>query len=249
MCLIAWNWQPHTDTPLLLLGNRDEFYARPSLPLHWWEGSDILAGRDLKGGGTWLGVTRHGRMAALTNYRDLSNFRADAPSRGALTINFLQGQLSAAHYLMAIRQTASQFNPFNLLVYDGAQLMALESRHLKILTLQPGIGAVSNADFLTPWPKLQKLKSSLAQLAERQLVHRDEMLMALLRDEQAASDQDLPPTGLTLARERALSSVFISTPDYGTRASTLLRFTRNGLYMQEESFDRDGSTGSTCFRA
>ncbi|PIY30278.1 MAG: hypothetical protein COZ09_00550, partial [Comamonadaceae bacterium CG_4_10_14_3_um_filter_60_42] len=154
MCLIAWNWQPASRHPLLLIANRDEYYARPTLPLHWWHDAPILAGRDLQAGGTWLGISRTGRLAALTNHRDPASVRVDAPSRGALVSAFLQTELSASDYLTELASRAADYNPFNLLVFDGTRLMGLESRHAKVITMQPGIGAVSNADFLTPWPKL-----------------------------------------------------------------------------------------------
>jgi uncharacterized protein with NRDE domain len=249
MCLIAWNWQPGTAVPLLLLANRDEFYARPSEPLHWWPGGKVLAGRDLSGGGTWLGLSHDGRMAALTNYRDPSGYRADAPSRGALVANFLQGELPAAQYLKSIATTLSSFNPFNLLLFDGLHLMGLESRHARQLVLAPGIGAVSNADFFKPWPKLEKLRLGLAQLHDLAQTHGDKALWRLLLDKEIALDEDLPRTGIPLERERALSSAFITSPDYGTRACTLLRIGRTGFFMEERGFDASGLLGSAQFRA
>ncbi|HPW82765.1 MAG TPA: NRDE family protein, partial [Rhodoferax sp.] len=123
MCLIAWSWQPASATPLLLLSNRDEFYHRPALPLHWWEpapgGVEILAGRDLQAGGTWLGVSRSGRLAAITNYRTPVPARDNTPSRGELVAGFLQGSQSAMEYLQALSDRAQDYNPFNLLVFDG----------------------------------------------------------------------------------------------------------------------------------
>jgi uncharacterized protein with NRDE domain len=246
MCLIAWNWQPASSCPLLLLGNRDEFYARPTLPLHAWDDGQVLAGRDELAGGTWLGLSRKGRVAALTNFRDIGNIQKGAPSRGALVANFLQSEGSAMDYLQAVSKSSNQFNAFNLLVFDGQQLLGLESRHNKIVHMQAGIGAVSNADFFTPWPKLEKLRQGLADLKEPQLDD-DDALWQLLSDSHPALDAHLPDTGIGLARERALSPAFIRTPDYGTRASTLLRFSRSGYRIEERAYDPRGLTTSRHF--
>ena len=248
MCLIAWHWQPGTAQSLLLLANRDEFYARPSQAMHWWHGGEVLAGRDLAGGGTWLGLTRSGRVAALTNYRDPTNFQADAPSRGALVANFLQGALSAEHYLHSILPTVAGYNGFNLLVFDGTQLMGLESRHARMLALGAGIGAVSNADFLSPWPKLEKLRTGLARAVELGVPDQDPVLWDLLGDAETAPDEQLPRTGIALERERALSTAFIATPDYGTRASTLVKIHAGGISVEERRFEAAGRpTGTSRF--
>lgn len=246
MCLIAWNWQPASPTPLLLIANRDEFYARPTLPLNWWEEAPILAGRDLQAGGTWLGVSRDGRLAALTNYRDPAHMRADAPSRGELVSNFLQTHHSAADYLANLAKHAADYNPFNLLVFDGQSLMGLESRHAKVITLKPGLGAVSNADFLTPWPKLTGLKDGLQALLIQDHP-RDEDLMALLHNPHPADDARLPATGISLELERALSAAFVSLPNYGTRACSVIRFEVNQIHFQEQAFDAQGHIGTRKF--
>jgi uncharacterized protein with NRDE domain len=241
MCLIAWNWQPDNPAPLLLIANRDEFYARPAAPLAWWDDAPILAGRDLQAGGTWLGVSRSGRLAALTNHRDPTRQRTDAPSRGELVSAFLQTNASAEDYLNALAERAADYNPFNLLVFDGTYLMGLESRHAKVITMQPGIGAVSNADFLTPWPKLASLSGSLQTLLA-QAHPSDAQLLALLHNPALAADADLPVTGISLALERALSAAFVALPDYGTRASSVLRFETDHITFLEQSFDANGST-------
>ena len=241
MCLIAWNWQPDSPTPLLLIANRDEFYARPTASLSWWVDAPILAGRDLQAGGTWLGIGRNRRLAALTNHRDLANLRDDAPSRGELVSAFLQADISASDYLSELAGRAGNYNPFNLLVFDGTHLLGLESRHAKVITLQPGIGAVSNADFLTPWPKLARLSSSLQTLLA-QAHPSDAQLLALLHNPSVAADADLPATGLPLAFERALSAAFVALPDYGTRASSVVRIEANSIAFLEQGFDVNGVT-------
>ncbi len=239
MCLIAWDWQPGSDTPLLLLGNRDEFYARPARPLHWWDGAQILAGQDLQGGGTWLGINRQGHLAALTNFRAPQAARTGTPSRGELVTGFLQGPLGATAYLEQLRARAHDYNPFNLLVYDGTELLGLESRGAHILRLPPGIGAVSNADFQTPWPKLTALKKELHDHIQQGATDTTSLL-ALLHHRNLAPDASLPHTGVPLELERALSAAFIATPGYGTRASSVVRLGGGHAEFTEQRFDAHG---------
>ena len=244
MCLIAWNWQPHSSKPLLLLSNRDEFYARPAMPLHWWGDDDghsptILAGKDLQGGGTWLGLSRSGRLAALTNYRSADALRSDTPSRGELVAGFLRDDLDAPTYLLELAGRAADYNPFNLLVYDGRTLMGLESRGAKLVPLQPGIGAVSNADFHTPWPKLTRLSQRLQGQITRQRTNTPDLLL-LLQDPSLASDETLPHTGVPIEWERALSASFIHTAEYGTRACSVLAVHSTHATFTEHSFGPQG---------
>lgn len=249
MCLIAWNWQPHSNMPLLLLSNRDEFYARPAMPLHWWGDDDghgpaILAGKDLQGGGTWLGLSRSGRLAALTNYRSPDALRSDTPSRGELVADFLRSDLDAPTYLQQLAGRAADYNPFNLLVYDSRTLMGLESRGAKLVHLQPGIGAVSNADFHTPWPKLTRLRQRLQDRVEQQITDAPGLLHLLL-DQSLAPDADLPHTGVPLEWERLLSATFIKTPEYGTRAGSVLAVHSTHATFTEHSFGLQGLTQRT----
>ena len=248
MCLIAWNWQPGGALPLLVLANRDEFYARPALALHAWPCGQVLAGKDAQAGGTWLGLGRglglgsQSRFAAITNFREPVTARSDAPTRGTLVPDFLQSGSSAAEYLERLRARASLYNPFNLLLFDGMALLGFESHSGRTLELAPGIGAVSNAGFNTPWPKLRRLSQSLqahASLSESDPTQ----LLALLEHRASAPDADLPATGVPLALERALSPVFIQTPDYGTRASSVVLVRAQGAEILEKTFDAQGTTG------
>ena len=246
MCLIAWNWQPHSDQPLLLIANRDEYFSRPALALHWWEQTPVLAGKDLQAGGTWLGVSRNGRLAALTNFRAAVRDAEVRPSRGALVADFLQGKMDAGSYLEAIARKAADYNPFNLLVFDGKQLLGLESRHAHIVHIQPGISAVSNADFDTPWPKLVGLKQGLSQhLQQRRLAVPE--LLPLLQDATLATDAELPHTGVPLEWERRLSAIKVLSPEYGTRASSIVALGRTGLQFFEQSYDAHGPTQAAEF--
>jgi len=244
MCLIAWNWQPDHPSPLLLIGNRDEFYARPAAAMHLWADAPVVAGRDLQAGGTWLGASVDGRVAALTNYRDATLMRPDAPSRGELVSAFLQGETCARDYLALLGERAARYNPFNLLVFDGRELLGLQSHPAQVLHFLPGVGAVSNANFHTPWPKLVALRDGLRDLLERGS-ETDADLMALLRDRRIAADAELAATGIALELERALSARFIVTPDYGTRACSVLRVANGQISFLEHSFDAQGASGVT----
>ena len=248
MCLIAWNWRPQSTTPLLLLANRDEFFARPALPLHWWEpdanGAQVLAGKDVQGGGTWLGLSRTGRLAALTNFRSAQPQRTNTPSRGELVAGFLQSGLSAHAYLQQLARHCGDYNPFNLLVFDGQQLMGLESRGAKVFHHVPGLGAVSNADFQTPWPKLVQLRSSLAAAADNGVSDLRKFL-PLLHDQNLVPDNALPNTGVPLELERVLSAVFVATPGYGTRACSVLALRQTGAEFVEQSFGPQGLISET----
>ena len=242
MCLMAWIWQPEKDIPLLLISNRDEFYARPAQALHWWGHEPILAGKDLQAGGSWLGVSPGGRLAALTNYRAPAEQRSNTPSRGELVAQFLTSDLDAPRFLATLAPRAGDYNPFNLLLFDGQRLMGLESRGGKSFDIAPGPGAVSNADFQTPWPKLVRLKKGLQNLTEAGRTD-DASLLTLLQDRRLAPVAELPSTGLPIDRERALSAAFIASPDYGTRACSVIRLGQQHVEFVEHSYDAHGAAG------
>ena len=238
MCLIAWNWQPGQG--LLLLANRDEFYVRPTQPLHRWPDAPVLAGKDLQGGGTWLGLGRGGRLAALTNVRDPRQFRADAPTRGALVADFLRGDMSAQTYLEEVGAQAAAFNPFNLLLFDGESLLGFESQGVQTRAFAAGVNGVSNARFNTPWPKLQRLTQALHEQGMPAVVDPN-ALLPLLTDAQTATDAQLPDTGVPLETERALSAAFIRMPGYGTRACSIVHIQGERAHIWEQEFDEKGA--------
>ena len=249
MCLLAFQWQPDALAPLTIAANRDEFYARPTAALHVWADGQTVAGQDLQGGGTWMGVHRDsGRLAALTNVRDPAAMRADAPTRGGIVTAFLNSNLGAEDFAQQLVGTSGAFNAFNLLLFDGLQLVAFESRQQRHFRPAPGVWAVSNADFNTPWPKLVELRSGFAntlsshQAAESSGIfpELEAALWPLLADTRPAADADLPATGVSLELERTLSATFICTPHYGTRASTLLHHGRDRVQIIERSFGARG---------
>ena len=208
----------------------------------------MLAGRDVQAGGTWLGVSHNGRLAALTNYRSVVPARQNAPSRGGLVTDFLNSSLDAGNYLQALQAHAGTYNPFNVLVYDGQTLLGLESREANIVALQPGIGGVSNADFNTPWPKLRELTAGLTTYVENGLAD-DAPLWPLLQTRAFALDTSLPRTGVPLDLERALSAAFIATPSYGTRACSVVRMGKDGVRFSEQRFGAEGALGITALSA
>lgn len=237
MCLIAWNWDPTAALPFIVIANRDEYYARATKPMGRWDNSHIWAGQDLEAGGTWLGVTVEGKMAALTNHRAPHLHREQTPSRGHLVRDFLESDLSAVSYSQILSETSSAFNPFNLLLFDGKVLLGFESRlmHHTSTQFKPGNGQVSNGGFMSPWPKAIWLQTQFTNLLERESSSDDDFLDLLLNDNKA-SDSRLPQTGISLDRERALSSPFIRLTDYGTRASSLVKIFKHQILLKERTF-------------
>jgi uncharacterized protein with NRDE domain len=241
MCLVLVVWRVHPRYPCLVAANRDEFHARPTARAEWWaDHPQILAGRDLEAGGTWLGVTRTGRFAALTNYRDPERRRAAAPSRGALVTSLLESGASVAEGLSYLRAVGDGYNGFNLIFSDGERLGIYESVLGAGRELGPGIYGLSNHLLDTPWPKVQNAKTRL-EAALRDLTD-TAPLLELLRDDRPAADAQLPRTGASLEWERLLSSAFVRAPDYGTRCSTIIRVDARGrAYFDEWSWDSVGS--------
>ena len=240
MCLILLVWRVHPEYPCVLAANRDEFHGRATAAAGWWsERPALLAGRDLEAGGTWLGVTRAGRFAALTNYRDPSLVRDAVPSRGNLVTQFLESGHSVADYLAHLRRVGAAYNPFNIIFSDGERLGIFESVRGEGRELGAGVYGLSNHLLDTPWPKVRIAKSRLTEALAR--LHDETAVMSLLRDDQPAPDEELPQTGITLDWERLVSSAFVRAGDYGTRCSTLLRIDRAGsASFVEWSWDRDG---------
>ena len=240
MCIIAWNWQPADNNSLILISNRDEFYDRSATALHYWYNSGVLAGKDLVGGGTWLGVNHFGRLAALTNYRDFNQPKATTKlfSRGSLVKSFLDQNLDSTDFLNELSKTSKMYEPFNLLLYDGITLIGFESINKKIIHIQPGISSITNGNFDSNWKKSSRLESFFHN--ERINKISDQSLFRFLHDQQKTCDEDLPSTGLPLPLERELSSIFINTPSYGTRSSSIVRFYKSDIFFSEKTFNFNG---------
>ena len=220
MCLILFAWQQHADYPLIAIANRDEYYARASRDAHWWEDADIFAGRDLEAGGTWLGVNRRGHFAAVTNVREPGGMQPGSRTRGELTRNFLAGSDDAETYLQKLAPWDQDYAGFNLLLGDSSGLWFYSNREQKIQPVKTGVYGVSNGCFDEPWPKLKSGRAELSNQLDGTIKHA--LLMEILTDHRTAEDHELPDTGVELDVERLLSSRFIRSADYGTRASSVV---------------------------
>jgi uncharacterized protein with NRDE domain len=250
MCLVLFAHRAHPAYRLVVAANRDEWFGRPTAPAAFWaDAPDLLAGRDLEANGTWMGITRSGRFAALTNFRDPAANRAGAPSRGALVRDFLAGDTSAADYLRGLAPNADVYNPFSLLVGDVSSLLYFSNRRREIVPLEPGIYGLSNELLDVPWPKVREGKARLAARLNGGGLEPDSLL-EMLADSRPAPDDDLPRTGVSLEWERSLSALRIRTPDYGTRSSTVLLVSVDGgVTFVERSFDASGiETGTVRHR-
>lgn len=231
MCLILIALQQHPRYPLIIAANRDEYFDRPAAPAHFWpEAPRLLAGRDLKAGGTWLGITREGRFAAVTNVREPDRHQPDALSRGDLTCQFLLGSANPADYLQQLQARADRYNGFNLICGDIHRLHHYSNRNGAPTVLGSGLHGVSNHLLNTPWPKVTGGKAALATMIGKGDFTLDDLL-TVLNQREAAPDHNLPDTGVGLPMERVLSSRFIHAPamGYGTRVSTALRISHEGL--------------------
>jgi len=238
MCLIVFAYNVHPSYRLILAANRDEFYERPSSAADFWKDHpQVLAGRDLQCGGTWLGITKDGRFAAVTNYRDASSFKADAPSRGKLVSGYLCGNQDTGHYLKKISSQANQYNGFNLMLGDDHDLFVLSNRGEK-QKLKPGIYGLSNHLLNSSWPKIIRSRKMMKAVLDKKGDALEESLFCLLADRRVPPDHRLPSTGVGLKWERILSTIFIESPVYGTRSSTVLLIGKNRrLRFVEKVFD------------
>jgi len=229
MCLILFAWHSHPDYPLILAGNRDEFYARPTAPAGFWDDHpQILAGRDLEQGGTWLGIHRSGRLAAVTNYRDGRAATRGTRSRGELVSGFLTSDLASEEYLQQVHRQRTAYDGFNLLIGTPDGLFSYSSRSEQLTEVEPGVHGLSNHLLDSPWPKVERGKAALRELRDSNPEALIERLLAVLADRAPAPDHALPDTGIDLVRERVLSPAFIATPNYGTRCSTILLLDTTG---------------------
>ena len=230
MCLIVFAYKTHPEYKLILAANRDEFYKRPTREAQFWEEEgypDILAGKDLEAGGTWMGINKAGNWSALTNYRDFSFHKENPPSRGDLVMDYLKLSSNAEEYIDKIKSNAALYNGFNILVGDDEHLLHYSNFSKTVTAIEPGIHGVSNALLDTPWVKLEQAKADLKKVVAQTEIDTEELFL-LLKNDQRAPDESLPQTGLEPEMEKAVSSVFIKTDVYGTRCSTLLLIKNDG---------------------
>ncbi len=241
MCILLLSIRQHPEYPLIVAANRDEFYARPTAAAAFWDDAPrVLAGRDLEHGGTWLGITRQGRFAALTNFRDAHSNRRDRPSRGHLVSNFLLDDEPADTYLAKIAEHGQQYNGFSLIVGQADALFYYSNREQQVRSLTAGIYGLSNDLLNTPWPKVTRGKQGIGELLSETDGPTPEALFATLADGAIAEDAVLPDTGIGLERERQLSPLFITGAEYGTRSSTVLLIDKKGeVSFFERTFQRN----------
>lgn len=237
MCILFVAYRSHPDYPFIVAANRDEFYARPTKEAHFWEDEPfILAGRDLEKRGTWLGITKTGRFAALTNFRDPNQNHKNKRSRGHIVRNFLTEEATPYEFLLDLQQERNNYPGFNVLVADTESFYYYSNVENEIKKVPIGIHGLSNHLLNTPWPKVERGKQQLRSLVENNKVESD-ALFQLLADKKQAPLKSLPNTGLPLEMEKQVSSIFIETNHYGTRCSTVLTIDKYGtVTFQEVSF-------------
>ncbi|MFZ0449200.1 MAG: NRDE family protein [Desulfatiglandaceae bacterium] len=242
MCLLLIAQDQHPVYRLVLAANRDEYYDRSTKVAAFWEDApQLLAGRDLKAGGTWLGITLSGKLAALTNYRNPADAKAHAPSRGNLVCEFLKGTEPARSYLGNLSGKPDRYNGFNLIAGSVDELFWYSNRGGKISRLSKGLYGLSNHLLDTPWPKVEKAKDGLKRLLSSGDELKPEDLLTLLQDRRRPPDKDLPQTGVEIAWERILAPIFISSSTYGTRSSTVILVDRKDrVLFTERTFHSGG---------
>jgi uncharacterized protein with NRDE domain len=244
VCLLVLAWQAHPRYRLVVAANRDEYHERPAASLAKWPPrNDILAGRDLRARGTWLGLDRRRHFGVITNFRELQRPRPDAPSRGGLIPDYLHGSANAAEFLHRLEPEAGRYSGFNLLLTDGDSLWYASNRAEGFARpLPPGVYGLSNEFLDTPWPKLRRVRRRFDSWLSDPSNASAAGLFELLNDRaMATADEELPQTGIPLEWERVLSAPFVLHPDYGTRASTVLLLEASGAsYLAERRFDAQG---------
>ena len=252
MCLLVLAWDVHPRYRLIVAANRDEFHERPTAAMAKWPApDDLIAGRDLRAGGTWLGMDRRRRFGIVTNFRELQRPAPKAPSRGGLIPNYLRSPAGAAEYLAALEPTAREYSGFNLLLADHESLWYASNRATPFSRrLAAGIYGLSNEFLDTPWPKLQRVRRRFDPWVTGSAQGSPQELFDILADTtQAGAEEKLPQTGLSREWEQLLSSPFVRNPEYGTRCSTVVLLARSGaVTLSERQFDPQGTAlGETDF--
>ena len=247
MCLILFSHQAESRFPLVVAANRDELYSRPTRPADFWPDSEsataVLAGKDLLAGGTWLGITRGGRFAAVTNIRDPSQAEQKARSRGELTLGFLQDSSSPGEFSAQVQSRFGEYAGFNLLVGDRESMYYMNNFENVREELAPGVYGLSNGLLNSPWPKVERGRALLTQMLDADHSPDTDKLLRMMNDRTEAADAELPDTGVPRALERILSSSFIYNPDrsYGTLCSTAIIVDANGnCRFAEQNYNAKG---------
>jgi len=239
MCVLTFSYKNHKNYELIVAANRDEFYERPTKPAQFWEDNNyIYGGRDLKGGGSWLALSTKGKFAAITNYRDLSAIDPNAPSRGNLINDFLMNDYTADEYSQNLINEGKKYNGFNLVYTDFNKMYYYNNVTNEAKELPPGTYGLSNAFLDTDWPKLTDLKTGFEEAIKDDEPDFDK-LFSVLDARSVYPDELLPDTKIGLELERVLSSIFIVSPKYGTRSSTVLSISKTRVCrFAEKTFNK-----------
>ncbi len=243
MCLIVFAVNAHPDYPFILAGNRDEFYERPARAAAKWNTEPtIVAGKDLKAGGTWLGVAQTGRIAALTNFRDMRQIKKNAPSRGDIVTDVLTSPKTVPDYFTQLQKSAKNYNGFNLLAGTPDAFYHFSSVENSFQKTETGVYSISNAHLNTSWPKTDWAQQEFKKILKSGHIENDS-IFNLLKNQQTYPKERLPKTGLPEHLEIAVSAVFIKTENYGTRCSTLIKVnSKGGIYFEERTYSTEDTS-------
>ncbi|SES26117.1 NRDE family protein [Psychrobacillus sp. OK032] len=245
MCLINFQFHDHPNYKLIVVANRDEFYDRKTEPARFWEDApNLLAGRDLVGLGTWLGITKEGKFAALTNYRNPLEVGVGKISRGEIVQKYLVGSLSSEEYLKSLDRDKEKYNGFNLILGNPEKLHYYNNIEGEITEIDPGTHGLSNKFLNTEWPKVIKGREGLKAYSSSKKELDLEGLFAIMKDAEVAMDDNLPNTGVGIELERNLSPLFIKIPNYGTRCSTIVLIDHTNQVMFAERTYLNGEFSS-----
>lgn len=246
MCFIVFNFKKHNKYKLIFCANRDEFYKRKTEKLHYWhlfdesEKNRILAGRDLESGGTWLGITKSGRFAALTNFREGIAKNPDKISRGLIVKNYLEGSYDPRNYAKRLEADKEYYEGFNLLFGSKDELYYFSNRSNGLLPISEGIYGLSNATLDTPWPKIRRGKRIFDKIISYDEVP-VEALFEMLSDDEKPENRELPFTGVSEEFEKELSPIFVKMNAYGTRSSSVILIDYNdNVEFYEKNYDSSG---------
>lgn len=247
MCLILFAYKSHPKYKLVIAANRDEFYARETVAAKFWDDHpDMLSGRDLEGGGTWFGINRSGKVSLLTNYRDLSKIKPNAPTRGKLVSDYLIAEPDVSLYLDIIDNLAESYNGFNLILGSVDDLWYYSNVERKKYMLGSGVYGLSNRLLNSPWPKVVKGTEKLTAALKKDTLEPEDLFESLY-DDLKADDKALPDTGVGIEKERMLSPMFIKSPDYGTRCTTILLVDyQNQVLFSERTYNTSTFDYTTC---
>lgn len=238
MCLVFISIHNHPDYKLIIAANRDEFYARKTLPAHYWEDHPhIVGGRDGEASGTWMAMSKQGKISMVTNYRDPFNINPKAPSRGQLVSDFLLNGDTPNDYLNQVEKKAKAYNGFNLVLGSPDELYYYSNYKQGIEKMPSGLHGLSNHLLNSPWPKVERGVGKMKSILDSKKIEPEKLFDALY-DDQPAPKEKLPDTGVGQERELVLSSMFIKSPNYGTRCSTVVMVDRdNQVQYSERVYD------------